>query len=54
MFKLGKGVVWRQWAPVPLRLVIGYGFLAHGQLEAEMEELRRQFRETSVPPAGPP
>ena len=21
---------WRQWAPLPLRLMIGYGFLAHG------------------------
>src|SRR5262245_40606203 len=30
MFKLGGGVWWRQWAPLPLRLVIGYGFIAHG------------------------
>jgi putative oxidoreductase len=21
---------WRQWAPLPIRLVIGYGFVAHG------------------------
>jgi putative oxidoreductase len=21
---------WRRWAPVPLRLIIGYGFMAHG------------------------
>src|SRR6516165_7413690 len=30
MFKLGNGVVWRQWAPLPLRLVVGYGFMVHG------------------------
>jgi putative oxidoreductase len=30
MFKLPKETFWRQWAPLPLRLVIGYGFLAHG------------------------
>src|SRR3989442_7833732 len=30
MFKQGSGVLWRQWAPLPLRLVIGYGFLVHG------------------------
>src|SRR5882762_7317343 len=30
MFKLGNGVWWRQWAPLPLRMVIGYGFMAHG------------------------
>src|SRR5262245_59854600 len=30
MFKLGDGVLWRQWTPLPLRLVIGYGFIAHG------------------------
>ena len=30
MFKLPKEAPWRQWAPLPLRLVIGYGFMAHG------------------------
>jgi putative oxidoreductase len=30
MFKLGNGVLWRPWAPLPLRLAIGYGFIAHG------------------------
>src|SRR5262245_24734203 len=30
MFKLPDEALWRQWAPLPLRLVIGYGFLAHG------------------------
>src|SRR5262249_49719876 len=30
MFKQGSGVLWRQWASLPLRLVIGYGFVAHG------------------------
>jgi putative oxidoreductase len=30
MFKQGSGVLWRQWAPLPLRLAIGYGFIAHG------------------------
>src|SRR5215470_6270440 len=30
MFKLSRETPWRQWAPLPLRLVIGYGFLAHG------------------------
>jgi putative oxidoreductase len=30
MFKHGSGLSWRQWAPLPLRLVIGYGFIAHG------------------------
>src|SRR5215831_18875161 len=30
MFKQGSGLLWRQWAPLPLRLVIGYGFMAHG------------------------
>jgi hypothetical protein len=29
-FKRGNGVLWRQWAPLPLRLMIGYGFIAHG------------------------
>jgi putative oxidoreductase len=30
MFNLPKEATWRQWAPLPLRLVIGYGFMAHG------------------------
>src|SRR6516164_9040836 len=30
MFKLPKEAPWRQWAPLPLRLMIGYGFVAHG------------------------
>src|SRR5262245_53611699 len=30
MFKLPNEALWRQWAPLPLRLVIGYGFVAHG------------------------
>jgi putative oxidoreductase len=30
---MSKGLnesLWRQWAPLPLRLLIGYGFMAHG------------------------
>jgi putative oxidoreductase len=30
MFKLPDETLWRQWAPLPLRLLIGYGFVAHG------------------------
>jgi putative oxidoreductase len=30
VFKPGNGSLWRQWAPLPLRLVIGYGFIVHG------------------------
>ena len=30
MCKLPTETPWRQWAPLPLRLMIGYGFLAHG------------------------
>ena len=30
MFKRPNEALWRQWAPLPLRLVIGYGFMAHG------------------------
>src|SRR5215467_10344440 len=30
MFKLPSDAHWRQWAPLPLRLVLGYGFMAHG------------------------
>jgi putative oxidoreductase len=30
MFKPLNETLWRNWAPLPLRLVIGYGFMAHG------------------------
>jgi putative oxidoreductase len=30
MIKLPNETLWRQWAPLPLRLMIGYGFVAHG------------------------
>ena len=30
MFKLPNETLWRQWAPLPVRLVIGYGFVVHG------------------------
>jgi putative oxidoreductase len=30
MIKLPNEALWRPWAPLPLRLVIGYGFVAHG------------------------
>jgi len=30
MFKLPNETLWRQWAPLPLRLIVGYGFVAHG------------------------
>jgi putative oxidoreductase len=30
MFKLPNNAVWVQWVPLPLRLIIGFGFMAHG------------------------
>jgi putative oxidoreductase len=30
MFKRRNEALWGRWAPPPLRLVIGYGFMAHG------------------------
>ena len=30
MFKLPNESLWGKWAPLPLRLMIGYGFMAHG------------------------
>jgi putative oxidoreductase len=30
MFKPPNEALWRQWAPLPLRVMIGYGFMAHG------------------------
>ena len=30
MLKLRNGPSWGRWVPLPLRLVIGFGFMAHG------------------------
>jgi putative oxidoreductase len=30
MFKLRNEALWSQWVPLPLRLVIGIGFMVHG------------------------
>jgi putative oxidoreductase len=30
MLKLPRETLWREWAPLPLRLIIGYGLMAHG------------------------
>jgi putative oxidoreductase len=30
MLKLRNKAFWGQWAPLPLRLIIGFGFMAHG------------------------
>jgi putative oxidoreductase len=30
MFKLPNNALWGQWVPLPLRLIIGFGFMAHG------------------------
>ena len=30
MIKLRNEALWGQWVPLPLRLVIGFGFMAHG------------------------
>jgi putative oxidoreductase len=30
MFTLRNRAYWGQWAPLPLRLIIGFGFMAHG------------------------
>src|SRR3954447_21080130 len=30
MFKLRNNASWGRWVPLPLRLIIGFGFMAHG------------------------
>jgi putative oxidoreductase len=30
MFNVSSETQWQKWAPLPLRLIIGYGFMAHG------------------------
>src|SRR5499427_4338146 len=51
MFKLPKEAPWRQWAPLPLRLVIGYGFMAHGwaKLSRGPAEFAKQLEQIGAP-----
>jgi hypothetical protein len=30
MFELLNGEQWRRWIPVPLRIILGVGFMVHG------------------------
>ncbi len=48
MFKLRDETFWRQWAPSPIRLIIGYGFVTHGWAKlsrgpAEFAKLLKQI-----------
>src|SRR5262249_37548674 len=51
MFKLPNGALWREWAPLPLRFVIGYGFLAHGwaKLSRGPAEFARLLEQIGAP-----
>src|SRR6516164_8913329 len=54
MFKLSIETPWRQWAPLPLRLIIGYGFLAHGwaKLSRGPEGFARLLEQSGAPLPG--
>src|SRR5215510_14974585 len=54
MFKLSNETLWRQWAPLPLRLIIGYGFLAHGwaKLSRGPAGFARLLEQIGTPLAG--
>ena len=49
--KLSDETLWRQWAPLPLRLVIGYGFMAHGwaKLSRGPAEFARLLEQIGAP-----
>jgi putative oxidoreductase len=51
MLRVRDGVVWRQWAPLPLRLVIGCGFVVHGwaKLTRGPEGFAKLLEQISVP-----
>src|SRR5262249_57953750 len=51
MFKLPDETPWGQWAPLPLRLVIGYGFMAHGwaKLSRGPAGFAKQLEQIGVP-----
>ena len=54
MFELPNEAPWRQWAPLPLRLVIGYGFMAHGwaKLSRGPEGFARLLEQIGAPLPG--
>ena len=51
MFKLPYETLWRQWAPLPVRLIIGYGFVAHGwaKLSRGPEGFARLLEQVGAP-----
>src|SRR6516225_2264807 len=54
MFELPNEPLWRPWAPLPLRLMIGYGFLAHGwaKLSRGPEGFARLLEQIGTPLPG--
>src|SRR5215475_12108293 len=54
MFKLPSETVWQKWAPLPLRLIVGYGFLAHGwaKLSRGPEGFARLLEQIGTPLPG--
>jgi putative oxidoreductase len=51
MFKLSNETLWRQRAMLPLRLIIGYGFIAHGwaKLSRGTEGFARLLEQIGAP-----
>jgi putative oxidoreductase len=54
MFNLSHETLWQKWAPLPLRLIIGYGFLAHGwaKLSRGPEGFARLLEQIGTPLPG--
>ena len=54
MFKLSDETLRRQWAMLPLRLIIGYGFIAHGwaKLSRGPEGFARLLEQIGAPFPG--
>src|SRR6516162_3919095 len=57
MLKGSNESLWRQWAPLPLRLIIGFGFMAHGWAKLTrgpegfarlLEQIRAPFPEVTA------
>ena len=54
MFKLSHETLRQKWAPLPLRLIIGYGFLTHGwaKLSRGPEGFARLLEQIGTPLPG--